>query len=53
MKVWADFSSLVRVAMVCVLVGFILGLFVACSVVREPVTTEMPAQTLILGGSAR
>lgn len=50
MKVWADFSSLARLAALCVLIGFILGLFVACSAVRAPATPDAPGENAALSG---
>lgn len=29
MKVWSDLSSIIKVALVCTVVGFVLGLFAA------------------------
>lgn len=50
MKVWADFSSLARMAALCVLIGFVLGLFVACSAVRDPATPDTPGESTALSG---
>jgi hypothetical protein len=43
MKVWADFSALAKMAALCVLLGFVLGLFVACSALPQSSKPATPA----------
>ncbi|WP_157751382.1 hypothetical protein [Actinoplanes derwentensis] len=35
MRIWTDFSSIAKIAAMCALLGFVLGLFVACSAMPE------------------
>jgi hypothetical protein len=51
MKVWTDFSSLARMAALCVLIGFVLGLFVACSALPESTAPAAPGKEATLSGS--
>lgn len=44
MKVWADLSALARLAALCVLIGFVLGLFVACSATPDPAALNSPSR---------
>ncbi|MEV6350046.1 hypothetical protein [Actinoplanes sp. NPDC051851] len=41
MKIWADLSSVARLAALCVLIGFVLGIFVACSSTPDPAVPDV------------
>ena len=44
MKIWADFSTVARLAVACLVLGFVLGLFAACSAVDKSAPPGPPDQ---------